>query len=62
MPAPVFYCSLLLIICDFNAEEICLLQQKGQGEGCSRVDLFYCFNTLWLVCKSPLSGATDQFD
>jgi hypothetical protein len=33
LSAPVFYYSLVLNICNFNAEEIFLLEPKEQGEG-----------------------------
>jgi hypothetical protein len=46
----IFY-LLLLYVCDFNALEIKLLEQKGRRWGECSLGLFYWFNTIYLFYK-----------
>jgi hypothetical protein len=49
LSAPVFYYSLLLNVCDLNANKIFLLEQKGWGGGGEAVWASFTLNTLWQI-------------
>ncbi len=53
--AAVFYYSLLLNVCDFNAEEIFLLKPNERWGGKRACEgLLYWFNTLWSILSMEI--------